>query len=90
MKMTMNRLFVTMTLAALLCSGNVMARNPQKPEKRELTPAERMDASLKRLEGRLRPPPSSLHYIRNTWKRSATAVRNVRKKKARKNVRTQR
>lgn len=32
MKMTMNRLFVTMTLAALLCSGNVMARNAQKPE----------------------------------------------------------
>ena len=84
MKMTMNRLFVTMTLAALLCSGNVMARNPQKPEKRELTPAERMDASLKRLEGRLMLDEET------AAKFAPTAVRNVRKKKARKNVRTQR
>ena len=78
MKMTMNRLFVTMTLAALLCSGNVMARNPQKPEKRELTPAERMDASLKRLEGRLMLDEETAAKFAPIYKEYLEALRNCR------------
>lgn len=78
MKMTMNRLFVTMTLAALLCSGNVMARNPQKPEKRELTPAERMDASLKRLEGRLMLDEETAAKFAPLYKKYLEALRNCR------------
>ena len=76
--MTMNRLFVTMTLAALLCSGNVMARNAQKPEKRELTPAERMDASLKRLEGRLMLDEETAAKFAPLYKEYLEALRNCR------------
>lgn len=76
MKMIMNRLFVTMTLAALLCSGNVMARSPQKPEKRELTPAERMDASLKRLEGTLMLDEETAAKFAPLYKEYMEALRN--------------